>query len=354
MVDDSVINLTIVEKGIKDHFEIVTIQSGELLFQYLEMMLPDLILLDVIMPGMDGFEVLKKLKSNDRYNDIPVILLTGRDDTNVELQGFEMGVVDFVSKPFSIPVLINRIRLHVGVDMLIKTRTAELQASHKELKAANLKLESIYHNLLLVLADIVESRDGNTGGHIYRTTKYTEVLVNAMLDVGLYAEEMAKWDIQNIIPSVALHDIGKIGTPDNVLNKPGRLTEEEFQIMKQHAQEGRKIIENAMSRLGSEKYLKAASKFAEFHHENWDGSGYPHGLKGTAIPLQGRIMAFSDVYDALVTERPYKKAFTHDEAVDIIMQDVGKKFDPAIGAIFYGIRDKFATIRKEQESHDTP
>ena len=343
-VDDSMLNLAILDKGLRSEFDITTIQSGQKLFTALENKIPDLILLDVTMPGMDGFEVLEKLKESEEYKNIPVIFLTGITDEKVELKGFELGAVDFVSKPFSMPILVNRINLHVGIDRLIKDRTSELEAKSVQLMATQKEIEDMHRNLLFVLADLVENRDKDTGGHVYRTIKYTEILLYAMLEQGVYKSEIETWDIENILTCVALHDIGKISVSDMILNKPGKLTLEEFEIMKTHSAHGAEIIDSVISRIGDNETLTNARTFAEFHHENWDGSGYPHGLKGLDIPLHGRIMAITDVYDALVSERAYKKPFTAEEAVNIIMADSGRKFDPEIALVFFSVKDKFAEV----------
>jgi len=340
VVDDSPINLTIIERGLASHFEVITISSGKKLFEELDKTTPDLILLDITMPDMDGFEVLERLKRSVIYANIPVIFLTALTDEKTEVRGFAMGVMDFVTKPFSIPILINRINTHIGVDKIMKQRTEELRQS-------NQSLEKLHRNLLFILADLVENRDKGTGGHVYRTIRYTEILMMGMMERGVYANEMMDWDIHNVLTSVALHDVGKIGTSDAILNKQGKLTEDEFNQMKMHSKDGADIIISVMSRIGSKRFLEDARLFAEFHHENWDGSGYPHGLSGTDIPLQGRIMAFADVYDALVSDRSYKKGIPDEEAVKIIMQDVGKKFDPMIAVVFYDLRDKFAAVHKE-------
>ena len=342
VVDDSITNLTIIEHGLSLYFDITTIPSGEKLFEELERTIPDLILLDITMPVMDGFEVLERLKRTVMYADIPVIFLTERRDEKTEVRGFEMGVMDFVTKPFSTDILKNRINTHIGVDKIIKSRTEELQRS-------NHNLEKLHRNLLFILADLVENRDKGTGGHVYRTIRYTEILIMGMIERGVYAKEMADWDIHNILTSVVLHDVGKIGVSDAILNKPGKLTEDEFDQMKMHSKQGANIITSVMSRIGTKQFLHDARLFAEFHHENWDGSGYPHGLSGTNIPLQGRIMAFADVYDALVSDRPYKKGMNDEDAVKIMMKDSGKKFDPIIALVFYDLRDKFAEVSKDYD-----
>jgi len=340
VVDDSKVNSANIANGLVNHFDVITIESGELLFESLNTSTPDIILLGIAMPGMNGFQVVEKMKQNVIFAKIPVIFLTDFSDEETEIRGLELGARDFVTKPFSMPVLINRIKTHINIDKVVKKHSQDAER-------ISTSLDTLHRNLLFVLADIVENRDKGTGGHVYRTIRYTEVLIAGMLRHGVYAKEIGGWDIQNILTSVALHDIGKIGISDTILNKPGKLTDKEFKEMKKHAIDGAAIISKAISRIGSDKFLHDAQLFAEYHHENWDGTGYPHGLKGAAIPLQGRIMAFADVYDALVSERPYKQPYTSEEAVNIIMNDAGKKFDPLIANVFFSVRDKFAEIHRE-------
>jgi putative two-component system response regulator len=279
------------------------------------------------MPEMDGFEAMERLKSSSAYSDIPVIFLTALSDSVSEARGINLGAVDFIMKPFSEPVLLNRIKNHLGIDAMIRERTRQLSERTEEL----IKLKN---SLVFVMADMAENRDKNTGGHIDRTAAYMQILADAMLEQRIYPAEMRGWDIESVVSSARLHDVGKIVISDNILNKPGRLTDEEFAVMKTHAIEGERIIDNAISRTGSEGFLHNAKMIAAYHHEKWDGSGYPYGLKETEIPLQGRMMAVIDVYDALVSERPYKKAFAHEDALDIITKDSGRHFDPMITEIF--------------------
>jgi putative two-component system response regulator len=193
----------------------------------------------------------------------------------------------------------------------------------------------------------VENRDENTGGHVDRTSMYMKTLIEAMLDKGLYADEMLKWNLDSVISSARLHDVGKITIPDSILNKPGKLTEEEFDKMKTHSLEGERIIEKVIERTENAEFLRNAKIIAAHHHERWNGTGYPYALKGADIPLLGRVMAIIDVYDALVSERPYKKAFTHNDAVRIIMEESGSHFDPQIAAIFYEVNEQIASTREK-------
>jgi putative two-component system response regulator len=327
VVDDSNTNLLMAEEALEEKYRVMTMPSAAKMFTLLEKVTPDIILLDIDMPEMDGFEALRRLKSMSAHAGIPVIFLTAKTDSSTEVLGFELGAVDFITKPFSAPVLLNRIKTHLDIDGLIRERTAQL--------------ERVQNGIVFVLADIVEKRDGKTGGHIERVALYTQILLDAMMARGLYVDEIRGWDMELVIASTRLHDVGKVTISDFILNKPGPLTEEEFATIKTHAMEGELIIDQVIARTGEVEFLRSAKLFAGYHHENWDGTGYPRGLKETAIPLHGRIMAIVDVYDALVSERPYKKAFPHEEAVAVIMAEAGKRFDPNIVEVFRAVKEQF-------------
>jgi putative two-component system response regulator len=331
VVDDSDTNLSMAEAVLENQYRIMTMPSAFKMFSLLEKVVPDLILLDIEMPEMDGFETIKKLKSTHSYANIPVMFLTGRSDPGVEARVFEMGAVDFVTKPFSAAVLINRIKIHLDIDGIIRERTAQFNR--------------LQNGIVSVLANLVENRDNGTTGHIERTSAYIKILLEEMRKRGVYADEIENWDTEKIISSARMHDLGKISVTDIIVNKPGKLTDEEFEIMKTHAQEGERIIDEIIARTGEGEFLRNARLFAGCHHERWDGQGYPHRLKGEEIPLQGRIMAIVDVYDALVSERPYKKAIPPDDAVGIIMHNAGIHYDPHIASIFFDVKDQFKAVK---------
>ena len=333
VVDDSDTNLSMAESALEDHYRVMTIPSVVKMFSLLEKMTPDLILLDIEMPEMDGFEALQRLKASGLWSEIPVMFLTGRTDEEVEVRGFEMGAIDFVTKPFSAPVLLNRIKTHLDIDKVIRERTAQL---HR-----------LQNSIVSVLADMVENRDKGTGGHIERTSVYIKILINEMRERGVYAAEMVGWDVDKLISSARMHDLGKISITDIIVNKPGKLTDDEYEMMKTHVMEGERIIDEIIAKTGEGEFLRNARLFAGCHHERWDGRGYPRGLKGNEIPLQGRIMAIVDVYDALVSERPYKKAFSDEEAVGIIMENAGTQYDPEIARVFYEVRELFKAVRAQ-------
>ena len=330
VVDDNNVNLISADEALSNHYRVFTMPSASNMFELLEDVTPDLILLDIMMPEMDGFETLKHLRKNRRKADIPVIFLTSRNDASTESLGLEMGAVDFISKPFSRPVLLNRIKSHLDIENIIRERTDSLSR--------------LKNSIVSVLANMVENRDRMTGGHIERTTKYIRLLLEAMLERGLYADEIDQWDLESAISSARLHDIGKIVITDLILNKPGSLNTEEFEVLKTHAIEGERIIDSIIAESGNEIFLQYAKLFAGYHHERWDGTGYPYGLKGLNIPLQGRIMAVADVYDALVSDRPYKPAFTHEKAKEIILENRETQFDPKIIEVFIELSDLFEKV----------
>jgi len=334
VVDDNNVNLLAADEALSAHYRVFTLPSAAAMFELITDVKPDLILLDILMPEMDGFETIKLLKTNGRYLDIPVIFLTSRNDAGTESQGFAMGAVDFITKPFSKPVLLNRIKTHLDIENIIHERTDSL----KRLK----------NGLVTVLASMVERRDMMTGDHVERTTKYIRILLDRMIQEGVYIEELSQWNMETVISSVRLHDIGKIAVSDILLNKKGALSSDEFEKMKTHASEGESIIENIIIESGDGFFLKHAKLFAGYHHERWDGTGYPHKLKGKDIPLQGRVMAVVDVYDALVSDRPYKKAFKHEEAVEIIKDGSGTHFDPSVAQVFLKYEQDFYKVMRNE------
>ena len=323
IVDDNDTNLMAAKIALEGAYRTFALPSAQRMFKFMEKITPDLILLDVDMPEMNGFEAMSILKSNEKLRSIPVVFLTAKNDAVSEISGFEMGALDFINKPFSAPVLIRRLETHIETDRLIKEG---LQAV-RDMKNATIS----------VIADMVENRDEITGGHTERTQRYLKILVEELVRTNIYADEMSGWDMNLLLPSAQLHDVGKICVSDLILNKPGKLTNEEFELIKRHCLEGERIIDQIISKTKDDGFLLHAKKFAGCHHEKWDGTGYPRGLRGEEIPLEGRLMAIVDVYDALVSERPYKKPFTHEQSVEIIKKDSGTHFDPKIVEAFLNI-----------------
>ena len=348
MVDDNLASLTMGRNMLKTFYEVYPAPSAEKLFEILDNVIPDLILMDIEMPGINGYEAIKRLKADHRFANIPVIFLTSKSDESSELEGFNLGAVDYVSKPFSGPLLLKRIEK----ELLLVHQNRELATSRAALSdyAENLEIKvrettkEVFHlqnAVLATVADLVEFRDKLTGGHVNRTQLYLKSLTDELIREKKYTDEIAKWDMDFFLPSAQLHDVGKIAISDLILNKPGKLTAEEFEIMKTHVTVGVDAIEKIMSNTEEHAFLRHAMLFAGTHHEKWNGTGYPVGLKGLNIPLEGRLMAVADVYDALISERPYKKAFTHEEACKIIEEGFGTHFDPVLVEVFQNVKNEF-------------
>ncbi|MCL2589971.1 MAG: response regulator [Betaproteobacteria bacterium] len=351
IVDDNVTNLNVARNILREHYDTYALTSGTILFNLLEKITPDLILLDIEMPGVTGYETIKKLKSDKRLSGIPVIFVTSRYDEKSELEGLSLGAIDYITKPFPPALLLRRIKNH----LLIATQEKELKSFNINLvHNVNQKAKQVIQMqfaILNVVAELVEFRDRKTGGHIARTQQYLDILVKKMLKDGIYLEELSSWDLTFLIPSAQLHDVGKITISDTILNKPSKLTPEEFEIMKTHVARGVAAIERIEHETHEDSFLYHAKRFAGYHHEKWDGTGYPNGLAGEDIPLQGRLMAIADVYDALISSRPYKEEMPLDVAKSIILNGKGKHFDPMLIDVFCDVADDFeevATVSRNQ------
>ncbi|MDR2143398.1 MAG: response regulator [Treponema sp.] len=344
LVDDNMSNLTAGKAMLKEYYDIFSMPSGARLFTILEKVTPDLILLDIEMPEMNGYEALKKLKMEKKTRDIPVIFLTARNDPGSELEGLSLGAIDYISKPFSPPLLLRRIENH----LLMRNQQTALEDYNdnlqKMVRKRTLQVQELQNSILNTITEMVEFRDDVTGGHIERTQNYLKLLVEKLLSEKIYRGEVSSWNLEFLVPSAQLHDVGKIAISDAILNKPGRLTPEEFEIMKNHAFVGEKVIGKIMEKNSENDFLYHAKIFAGTHHEKWDGSGYPRGLRNSLIPLQGRLMAVADVYDALIAERPYKKALSTQEAERIIIEGREKHFDPVLIELFEELAPRFALI----------
>jgi len=341
LVDDNPTNLRTGINVLSEKYSVATAPSAEKLFCLLENSKPDLILLDIDMPEMNGYEAIKILKAKEETKDIPVIFLTGKTESDDELEGLSLGAIDYITKPFQPALLLKRIEVH----LLVKKQTVELKNFNDNLqKMVEEKTQNVLElqdALLKTMAEMVEYRDDITGGHIERTQQGVQILLEEIERSGLYREETKGWDANLLLQSCQLHDVGKISISDNILKKPGKLNDDEFEEMKKHAVFGEEIIEKIESMTKESDFLKHAKIFAVGHHERWDGMGYPRRLKGNEIPLLGRIMAIADVYDALVSIRPYKKAFTHEEAVAVIVAESGTQFDPLLVEVFARAAEKF-------------
>ena len=331
VVDDDKTNLMIADRLLSEEYSIVSVLSGQQVFKFLERRKPDLILLDINMPGMDGFEVMECIRQNEQWKKIPVIFLTADRDASTESQCLKMGAVDFIGKPFEPEIVKNRIR-----------RTLEIEEYRKDLEGAvrrqTNKIERMQREVIISMANLIESRDGSTGEHVKRTSYYVELIAEELDRRGLFADVISGRYLYNLEKAAPMHDIGKIKVPDYVLQKPGKLTEDEFEIMKKHAADGGEIIRSTMQNIEEDDYLQVAYNVATYHHEKWNGMGYPTGISGEEIPLEARIMAVADVFDALISKRCYKEAMPVDKAFSIIEESAGSHFDPQIVNVFLDLR----------------
>ena len=342
MVDDNITVLSSGKGALIDDFDVFTVPSGEKLFALLERITPDIILLDVLMPGMGGFEVMEKLRKNPNTAEIPVIFLTSKSDMDSELKGLSMGAKDYIVKPFSPQLLKKRIEMHILVE-----------AQKRELKNYNENLENMVEKktqtalelqgtIFKTVAELSEYRDSISSGHIERTQKFLRLLTEALVEAGEYAREVEDWDIDSMLNSAQLHDVGKIAISDSILDKDGELLEEELEEYQSHTTLGVWVIDKIEKNTSARDFMKHARIFAGTHHESWDGSGYPNGLKGEEIPLQGRLLAVADAYDELRFVRGSDGARTHQEATAAIAKGAGKRFDPLLVSLFLSIEDSVA------------
>lgn len=345
VVDDVKLNLMSAKRALEDEYEVCIAQSAKEGLDILKNITPNLMLLDIYMPEMDGCEMLKIIKKNRRLRDIPVIFLTAEKASEREAQCFDLGAVDFIRKPF--------------VDFVMKRRIAtHIQLAEYNHRLEQLVEEKVYENerlqdmLSMGFAELVESRDGITGGHVKNTSIYFETFINVLKELPEYRDELTPKFVKYAIRSAPLHDIGKIGIDDCILRKQGELENDEMIYMKTHAQLGGETFKKIRKVYSDNEFLEIAEEMALYHHERWDGRGYPQGLKGEEIPLAARIMSVVDVYDALTSKRPYKEPFSHEKSMAIIVEGRGTQFDPKLVDIFVDISDKIKECleRKRQKN----
>jgi putative two-component system response regulator len=339
IVDDTEINVEILLNALDEAYSVRVATDGRSALNVVNQSLPDLILLDVVMPGMDGFEVCRRLKENKNTKQIPVIFLTTLSDPCDEGKGLALGAADYISKPFN-PELV---KARVGNNLELKAHRDSLE---EMVKQRTRELERTKEATIASMAILAEYRDNDTGKHIQRTRCYVACLAKELSRT--YPDKLTPEAIDLLCQSTPLHDIGKVGIPDAILLKPGKLTDAELSEIKLHTLIGSEAIQKTENFLGTNSFLKQAREIAEFHHERWDGSGYPYGLKENEIPLSARIVAICDIYDALISRRPYKPPFTHEEAVKIITigdsRTKPEHFSPIILDAFRRIHPEFERI----------
>ena len=354
VVDDTPDNLTLISGLLKEDYRIrVASRGGKALEIARERPQPDLILLDVMMPEMDGYQVCQALKADPETARIPVIFLTARTETEDETYGLELGAADYLTKPVNPGILKARVRTHLQLKAQADFLHDKNDFLEQEVRRRTQEVTQVQDVTIMVMASLAETRDSDTGNHIRRTQHYVRLLAEKLRDEPRYRDTLTDHYINVLFKSAPLHDIGKIGIPDRILLKPGPFTDDEFEIMKRHAQLGRDAIEHAEAQLGIQvDFLKVAKEIAYSHQEKWDGSGYPEGLSGEAIPLCARLMALADVYDALICRRIYKDPMPHDKAVGIIRQGSGTHFDPLLVKHFEQIQYDFDAIARRFADSD--
>jgi len=354
VVDDTPDNLALISTLLKDTYQVKVAVSGEKALRIAGgASPPDLILLDIMMPQMDGYEVCKRLQAHPATRGIPVIFVTARADEEDERVGLELGAVDYITKPISPSILMARVRtqlmLKASADFL-RDQNAFLES---QVERRTREVSAIQDVTILAMASLAETRDSDTGNHILRTQQYVRALAQHLRDHPRFSQFLTDYNMLMLFKSAPLHDIGKVGIPDRILLKPGRLTPEEFEIMKTHTTLGRDAIDHAERALGTNvEFLRLAKEIAYSHQEKWDGSGYPQGLAGDAIPVSARLMAVADVYDALISRRVYKEPMPHAQAVDIIRAGSGSHFDPDMVQAFLVIQDTFQDIAQRLSDSD--
>ncbi len=334
VVDDVELNRMILDEILHEDYDILNAANGQEALALLKNATskPDLILLDVIMPGMDGFEVLAHIKTLDPLKNIPVIFITA--ERSDEAKGLSGGAVDYIIKPFE----PESVRMRVSTQIELSMHRHNLEHMVEE------KTQELIHTkevFMETMADLIECRSAESGQHVKRTKHLCELLLMQLVESSPYMDQLRGADCTAMVKAVPLHDIGKIAIPDSILLKPGKLTQEEFEVIKTHTTEGSKIIDTLIENEINDSYIHFCHDICLYHHERWDGKGYPTGLAGEDIPLPARVMALVDVYDALVSERCYKTAMSHGKAVQIIEESSGTHFDPAIVDAFLDIQETF-------------
>jgi putative two-component system response regulator len=355
VVDDTPENLSLMSALLKDHYKVKVANHGE---KGLKIAMsdnpPDLILLDIMMPDIDGYEVCRRLKAHAATREIPVIFLTAKSETEDEKKGLELGAVDYITKPISPPIVLARVATQLSLKASADFLRDKNDFLEQEVAKRTQEVMAIQEVTILAMASLAETRDSDTGNHIRRTQYYVQALAETLKQHPRFTGFLTPYNVQMLFRSAPLHDIGKVGIPDSILLKPGRLTPEEFEVMKTHTTLGRDAIAHAEDALGTKvEFLSMAKEIALSHQEKWDGTGYPEGLSGNAIPISARLMALADVYDALISRRVYKEGMSHAQAVDIIVQGRGSHFDPDIVDGFLEIQEEFRAIAQRYADSDT-
>ncbi len=360
VVDDSTTDQTMVKKALEQNYRLVQMDSGASALDFLDTakVMPSLIILDMEMPGMNGFEFFSMIKADDRTKEIPVIFVTADPDVATEIEAYSLGAVDFIRKPYVAEILQRKVDLHISIlidKRKLRGRNATLQEFNESIQEFNVQLQEevnatkdhvhrLEYFVIGIVTDLISKKDGHTGIHTKRVGKYLEIMLRRMQEMKLV--RIGPDDMENILMASQLHDMGKIGVPDSILTKEGKYTDEEFSVMRSHTIYAADSIQKYAYLLPNSNFLSYAYQMARSHHEQWCGNGYPDRLVGPAIPQLARVLAVCDVYDALVSDRSYKKPYTHEQACQIINQGSGVQFDPQIVQVFNTCQTEFFTTSK--------
>ncbi len=351
VVDDSETELVIAEKALEKEYRVSTINNSKQALARLSKatIMPDLLILDIAMPGINGFDMLMRMKSNDKMKQIPVIFLSGDKENSTELEAYRLGAVDFIRKPVVAQLLRKRVELQINLLEYKRNMTAYNTQLQQNASQQAQNAYRLHYFIIGIITDLIASKDGYTGIHSVAVSKYMGILLKEMLMSGINYGISAE-DFELIMLSAQLHDMGKIGVPDAVLQKTGKYTDEEFMQMKNHTVYAANAIQKYAYLLPNSKFITYTYQMARSHHERYDGKGYPDGLQGASIPILARILSVADVYDALVSERSYKKPMTHEQAYNIITQGAGVQFDPQVVAAFQRVHSDIYEAHRQLEA----
>jgi putative two-component system response regulator len=353
IVDDSSANLSLLFGLLHEWYTVKAVNHGAKALAMVSQEEPDLILLDIVMPDISGYEVCRELKSNPRTQHIPVIFLTSKNEVENEEQGMALGAVDYITRPISPEILLSRLRAHL-VDAS-HARTMRVNNEYLEFEVAKRArdMAALQEVTILALASLAEVRDVETGNHLRRTQNYIRILARHLRDHPRFSSFLNNSVIDMLFKCAPLHDIGKVGIPDRILLKPGRYEPHEFEIMQTHPRLGYEALMQAqVASVESFEFIQVAKDIVYSHHEKWDGTGYPQGLVADAIPIPARLMAVADVYDALISRRVYKVGMSHEKASAIIADGRGKHFDPDVVDAFLQLADEFHAIAEKYADND--
>lgn len=348
IVDDTPANIKVLANLLCDDYRIRVADNGKKALDLALEEPPDIILLDIMMPVMDGYETCKALKADPKTTHVPILFLTAKIEVEDEEKGLSLGAADFIHKPINPSIVKARVKSQLMAKSwadFLENKNVWLQ---KQVEERLFEINFLQDATIAVMVSLAEFRDECTGNHVVRTREYVRALALRLAKIPMYADTLTLATIETITKTAPLHDIGKIAIPDHILLKPGRLLGDELVIMRTHSERGDEMLQQAEKLLGKRgEYFKIARQIARHHHEKWDGSGYPDGLVGDNIPIAARLMAVADVYDALTTKRPYKQSFTHEFAMDFFEKNAGTHFDPLLIKIAQELSDQFIAISEQ-------